>query len=172
MRLFPWDIHKTKIHIDNQAVINLLSICKPKSVQYLIDEIFHQIDNLWEQATHPAYMLEIVWIKGHSSSVGNEEVDREAKKAVEGSSSRIRALPSLLAEGSLPLSLTAMWQAFAAKLWHMWETNWKESPCFAKFAKINSKMPSTGFKRLTMLYSRMQTSLLVQLWSGQPPHAP
>ena len=72
-------------------------------------------------------MLEIMWIKGNSSSVGNEEVDQEAKKAAEGNSSRIGALPSLLVEGSLPLSVTAMRQAFTAKLWHMWETNWKES---------------------------------------------
>ena len=163
------DVHKATIHIDNQAVINSLSIRKPKSVQYLIDEIFQQIDNLWEQATHPTYMLEIMWIKGHSSSVGNEEVDWEAKKAAEGNSTRIGALLSLLEEGSLPLSVTATWQAFAAKLWHMWETNWKESLQFVKFTKIDLKMPSMGFKRLTTLYSRLQTSLLVQLQSGHMP---
>ena len=163
------DVRKATIHIDNQAVINLLSIHKPKSAQYLIDKIFQQIDNLWERATHPTYALEIMWIKGHSSSVGNEEVDREAKKAAEGNSSRIGALPSLLAEGSLPLSVIAMRQAFAAKLWHMWKTNWKESPRFVKFAKIDSKMPSMGFKHLTTLYSRLQTSLLVQLRLGHTP---
>ena len=48
-------------------------------MQGIIDEILAQIDNIWWRARHPAFQLEISWVKGHSRVEGNEKVDGEAK---------------------------------------------------------------------------------------------
>ena len=100
------NVQRETIHLNNQAVIESLHIHKPRPVQYLTDEIIHQVDNIWQHATHPSFRLEISWVKGHGDSMGNESVDQEAKKASKGSSSKESLLPSFLKEcKSLPQSM-------------------------------------------------------------------
>ena len=59
------DACSTTILLDNQAVIQSLEHCKPRSVQYLLDELVHQIGTIHRQARHPDFELSIAWVKGH-----------------------------------------------------------------------------------------------------------
>ena len=95
------NVQRATIHLDYQAVIESLHIHKPRPVQYLIDEIIHQVDNIWRRATHPSSRLEILWVKGHGDSTGNERVDQEAKKASKGATSKESLLPCFLTECEL-----------------------------------------------------------------------
>ena len=47
------NVQRATIHLDNQVVIESLHIHKPRPVQYLTDEIIHQVDNIWQHAMHP-----------------------------------------------------------------------------------------------------------------------
>src|SRR6266481_8557687 len=111
-----WGIRRATIHLDNQAVLGALSIRKPKPAQTIIDKIIAQIKETWQQARHPAFRLEIGWIKGHSGVEGNEKADQEAKKAAGGQASRVRMLLRFLMEEPLLLSTSALRQAFDAGL--------------------------------------------------------
>ena len=161
------NVRRGTIHLDNQAVIESLHIHKPRPVQYLTDEIIHQVDSIWQRATHPSFRLEILWVRGHSDSMGNERVDQEAKKASKGTTSKESLLPCFLTEcESLPQSMTAIWQAYVTQVTQMWSDNWRSSPHYPKLDKIDPKMLSKGFRVLTTELSRAQTSLLVQLRTG------
>ena len=45
-------------------------------------------------------------------------------------------------------------------------TEWALSPHHARLSRINPAMPSRGFRRLVVEFSRVQTSVLVQLRTG------
>ena len=145
------------IHLDNQAVIESLHICKPRPA--LTDEIIHQVDNIWQRTTHPSFRLEISWVKGHGDSTGNERVDQEAKKASKGAMSKESLLPCFLTEcESLPQSMTAIRQAYVAQIMWMWSENWKSSLHYPKLDKIDPKILSKGFRVLTTELSTQQSS--------------
>jgi len=109
-------VRRAVVQLDNQAVLGVLVIHKPKPAQYLIDEILSQAEELWWCARDLAYGLEIGWVKGHSGVEGNKRVDKEAKEAVKGHSSQPRNLQKILSAGPLPESLSARRQAFDESL--------------------------------------------------------
>ena len=138
-------------------------------MQGIIDEIWVQIDNIWRRARHLAFQLEISWVKGHSGVEGNEKVDWEVKDAAKGHTSQERNLPSFLTKGKLPVSMSDMQQAFDVQMLEEWKTKWALSPHHARLSRINPAMPSRGFQRLVVVFSSIQTSILVQLRTGHMP---
>jgi ribonuclease HI len=169
MLKFERNAKKATVWLDNQAVIQSISNRKPKPAQYLINKIRRQTKAIWRRAEHPAFQLEIAWVKGHNEVEGNERVDREAKKAARGESSQARNLPSHLTTNPLPVSSTAMKQSYDAKLAAEWKEIWKASSRFPKLSKIDPELPSKGYKRLTAGLSRKQSSILIQLRTGHIP---
>ena len=88
---------------------------------------------------------------GHSGVQGNEKVDEEAKRAVQGESSPPHRLPLILQE-ELPKSIVAVKQKLQKELKERWKEMWEASPQFAKLSWID---PSFSYKQ----YAEIQSNL-------------
>src|SRR6266481_1076869 len=159
-------IWRATIRLDNQAVLGALSIHKPKPAQIIIDKIIVQIEETWQRARHPAFRLEIGWIKGHSGVERNEKADQEAKKAAGGQASRACMLPRFLMEEPLLLSTSALQQAFDVGLLSRWRNVWVTFPRYMRISRIDVTMPSKGFHKLMLGLDRTQTSIIMQFRTG------
>jgi len=104
--------------INNQAAIQATTAFPPSSSHSLTDMFLISLDKTIKK--HNLDHLSIRWVPGHTNIAGNESVDKEAKKAVEGDSSTVDQLPMLLTRNGakivLPYSKAALIQAFNAKL--------------------------------------------------------
>lgn len=83
------------IGADNQVVISSLSSKFNKPGHYLAAEAYQTAASLCK-AGGKKYSLTIRWMAGHVRIKGNEEADKEVKKAMEGTSSDTRQLPKIL----------------------------------------------------------------------------
>jgi len=108
------------------------------------------------------------WVAVHKGVVGNERVDKEAKKAAQGDSSPQAELPPILWE-QLLYSASAIKQEFAEKLKARWAETWKASPHFARFQHIDTDFPFNKFWKISNELSRPQASLLMQICTGHIP---
>jgi hypothetical protein len=90
------------------------------------------------------------------------------KRAVQGESSPPEDLPPLLRK-RLPTSATVVKQEFAEKLKIRWLETWETSPCYARFQHVDKDFPFNKFRRISEILSRLQMSLLTQLWTGHIP---
>ena len=100
--------------------------------------------------------------------VGNERVDKEAKRAAQGESSLLEELPPILRR-CLPYSTSAVKQEFAESQKARWREAWQGSPHYARFQHINTNFPFSKFWKLSDRLSRSQVSLLMQLQTGHIP---
>ncbi|KZT18520.1 hypothetical protein NEOLEDRAFT_1032001, partial [Neolentinus lepideus HHB14362 ss-1] len=69
----------------------------------------------------------------------------EAKKAAEGDSSPTNLLPQVLHCKSLPISTSALKQAYRTHIRKQWHGEWKHSPLYEHTKNINRKLPSKSF---------------------------
>ena len=76
------------------------------------------------------YSLKFRWTAGHVGIVGNEEVDAEAKKTVEGSTSSKKDLPLLLRK-KIKKNKSALKQHRRSRLKACWVQEWKTSPRYS-----------------------------------------
>jgi len=63
----------------------------------------------------------------------------------------------------------AVKQEFAEKQKVKWLETWKTSPHYARFQHIDVNFPFNKFQKISKVLSRVQTSLLTQLWTGHIP---
>jgi len=108
--------------------------------------------------------LGIHWILGHGGVPCNERVDAKAKWAIADGLSPCKDLPH-----KLPYSLTAVRGAFKKEFRECWRAIWRNSPCRIRLAKINMKLPSHSFLKVTDQLTRAQASVLMQLRTGHIP---
>jgi ribonuclease HI len=76
------------ILLDNQAVIQSLSHVHAKPAQHIIGEAHNMANRLVAPTRRRRVKLNITWISGHDDVEGNEEEDKEAKKAAAGKATR------------------------------------------------------------------------------------
>jgi hypothetical protein len=80
-----------------------------------------------KQHDNSGYRLTFTWSAGHVRITGNKDVDKEAKKAVEGESSNKSALPPYLRK-PLGHSLSTIKQKQNDNLKLKWVAMWTISP--------------------------------------------
>ena len=160
--------HHTIILLDNQAVIQALTLRKHSPSHYLIDLFHLQLAELTKQAQHANLTLQIAWVQGHTRVQGNEEADREAKRAAEGQHSQTSPLPKGL-RNKLPYSVAAVRQAFQSKTKARILSDFAASPRFPKLHEIDPSVPSSGFRKMMEIHSRKINSIMTQLHTGHAP---
>ena len=102
------------------------------------------------------------WIVAHKEVIGNERVDKEAKRAAQGESSPPEELPPIL-QKHLPLSAAAVKQEHAEAQKERWKEEWKVSPCYARSQHVDKAFPFNKFRTISSKLSRSQLSLLIQI---------
>ncbi|KAG2036498.1 hypothetical protein BDR03DRAFT_866086, partial [Suillus americanus] len=104
-------------------------------------------------------------VLGHSNVHGNEEADKQAKKASEGKHSNSPAahLPSLLRHGSLPLSILALIAAHKESTHARWGRLWHKSPRYNHINRIDPKILKCSFIKLTADFPKQLTGLYMAL---------
>ena len=118
----------------------------------------------------PRYALKFRWMAGHSGIEGNEEVDEEAKKVVEGMTSGMKNLPLLLKKW-IKINKSAMKQHKKVKLKLRWQHEWAISLQYNKFKTLDSSLLSNSFIKLISndSLSRNNASKICQLRMGHVP---
>ncbi len=83
------------VGIDNQAVLRALTSKLDKPGHYLAAEAIKMATKL-HASKGKKHKLVLRWTAGHIGIEGNEEADKEAKKAAEGQTSNLEELPSIV----------------------------------------------------------------------------
>jgi ribonuclease HI len=162
-------IQTATILIDNQGVIQSLNHVKPKPAQHILSLIYDMANRLSDPTKRRRTKLRITWISGHDDVEGNEEADKEAKKAAMGDNSQASTLPAFISTDHLPRSISAACQHFKTEIQGSWRKRWTTSPRYARMAKIDDHLPSKSYLKCTENLTRAQTSLIMQL---RTTHAP
>ena len=87
-------------YTDSQAFIKATGTRKSRPGQYLVIEYLSLTEAMNNDANslHPTGTTKFAlkWVAAHKGVVGNERVDEEAKRAVQGESSPLEELPPIL----------------------------------------------------------------------------
>jgi ribonuclease HI len=156
------------ILLDNQAAIRSVGKRKHHSGQALVLAAQEAISNLLN--LHPSITLSIAWVPGHVNVPGNEAADEEAKKAAEGSSSRLFGDHQILEEG-IPTSAAAAKATAKGIVAREWDASWRKCPQRERLAKFDARPPSKYVQKFYANLNRPDSSLVTQLRSGHIPLA-
>jgi ribonuclease HI len=156
--------------VDNQAVLSTLNTVKISPSQYITDKILDVVARIRKTRNSANYSLRFRWTAGHVGIEGNEEVDAEAKKVAEGTSSVKEDLPPLLCK-KIKHNKSALRQNKKSQIKVRWMQEWKTSPRYNKIKAIDKSFPSSRFIKLISddRLSRMDTSCICQMRTGHIP---
>jgi ribonuclease HI len=110
--------------VDNQAAITATGLRRPAPSHYIWDMFHTRLEII--QKRHRNMELEVRWTPGHIGIKGNEEADKEAKKAAERGSSERAGLPAPLRK-VLPHSKSAARMAYTKTLKCKAKKMWQSS---------------------------------------------
>jgi ribonuclease HI len=153
------------ISLDNTAVIKASKTQTSKPSQYLLEHLQKALENLDEDL---AERIVLKWVPGHKGARGNEEADKEAKRAAQGNGSAAEDIPKILRK-NLPVSLSAMRQILTSATRREWATAWAASKRYRHLQKIDKRLTARSYEKLTAGLRRAQTSILTQLRTNHIP---
>jgi hypothetical protein len=158
---------RVSMYIDNQASILATQSIKPTPGHYLLD-ILHDKASRTKKKHHN---IEITarWIPSHKDVEGNEEADRQAKRAAKhDANSPAHRLPIEL-RSPLPHSKSAIRQTMLKELKAKATDILQKSPQWRKLRHIDPSMPSNRFRKLVDHLPRKHANLLMQLRTDHAP---
>ena len=166
------DIFKPiSIFVDNHAAIKSGDVFQTKPGHYLLDNFRASIKQV--KKAHNLHSRDIIlrWIPGHNGIKGNEKADTEARLATEGPehNSAHHRLPKILTNGPLPHSVSATLQHQKQLTKTRWSKKLAKSPRYEHMIRIDPKLPSDSFMKLTSLLTCRQTSILTWLQTNHCP---
>jgi ribonuclease HI len=155
------------MYIDNQASIKSTRSIKPAPGHYLVDILHDKVSRSKKKFRN--LDITIRWIPSHLEVEGNEEADRQAKRAAKGhANSPLNRLPVELRNG-LPDSKSAIKQAMIRTLKEGAIRILRESPQWRKLQHVDPTMPSNQYRKMADSISRKHSGLLIQLRTGHVP---
>ena len=155
------------IFVDNQAAILAGEQPLSKPGHYLSIKFREIMQEVFEQCNLSKCDITIHWIVGHRNIQGNEEADREAKRAAtdKNSLTPIDQLPMAL-HMKLPISTSALKQEHRKDLKKKWQKTWEKSKCHTHITTINSMTPSKKYLKATRFMPKSRSGVIFQLCSG------
>ena len=138
------------VFVDNQAAILVGERPTSKPGHYLSIRFREIIQEVHERRNLSKSDISIRWIVGHRNIRGNEEVDKEAKRAAtdKNSSSPVDHLPLAL-KAKLPISTLALKQKHREDLLSRWRTSWSKSKQCNHLERIDGTTLSKKFLKAT-----------------------
>ena len=155
------------MYIDNQASIMATQLIHPAPGHHLLDILHDKVARMKKK--HRNIKIMAHWIPSHKEVEGNEEADRQAKKAAKGDAdSPLHRLPAEL-RATLPDSKSAIQQVMTKTLKAEAATTLQSSPQWRKLHHVDPSMPSNRFRKLVDHLPRKHATLLMQLCTGHAP---
>ncbi len=157
------------IEIDNQATLKAMKTKLHKSDHYLVAESINFATTL-KRRLGSKTSLKLKWTAGHVGIEGNEDTDKEAKKAADGYSSSPETLPPILRR-RMKANKSVINQFHNDKHKKDWKMEWSKSPRYKKTKHIDPTLPLKKFLKLIshLKLSRSAASKIFQLRSGHVP---
>lgn len=122
-------VSTVSIALDNQAAIKASRSTDAAPAQYLMNHVHELLDKVHNR--HENLKLTLRWVPGHEDIDGNEEADKEAKKAARQDTTPLRDLPRCL-RAILPQSASKLRQVQKAQLDTKAEEIWRQSSRHAR----------------------------------------
>ena len=156
--------------VDNQAAIKAFQSTLRNPAHHLARETLRIANQVQKRRRKGSYELKIRWTAGHEGIEGNEDADREAKKAAKGKTSDKKILPSYLRKPLL-INPSAVKQAHHENLMKKWKKDWNESDRGKHTARLDRSTPSKKFLNAISHkeLSRIDASRIAQFRLGHAP---
>jgi ribonuclease HI len=155
------------MYIDNQASIMATQSIKPTPGHYLLDILHDKASR--SKKKHRNIQITARWIPSHKDVKGNEEADRQAKRAAKGDANSSRHRLPIELHSALPHSKSAIQQAMIKILKAEAATTLQKSTQWRKLRHVDPTMPSNRFRKLVDHLPRKHATLLMQLRTGHAP---
>ena len=155
------------IFVDNQAAILAGERPTSKPGHYLSVNFRKIVQGVHDRLNLSKNDISVRWIVGHRNIRGNEEADKEAKRAAtdKNSMSPVDQLPAIL-KARLPISTSALKQKHREDLSTSWKASWSKSKRYSHLARIDSSTPSKKYLKATGFLPKSRSGVLFQLRSG------
>jgi len=156
--------------VDNQAATSAFHSALRNPGHHLAREILQVANRTQKRRRKGRYKLTIRWTAGHEGIKGNEDADREAKRAAEGLTPDKWALPPYLRKPLL-INPAAAKRDHHEGLKKIWKKEWTATARGQKAARIDGTTPSKKFLKSVSQteLSRIDASRIAQLRLGHAP---
>ena len=132
------------IAVDNQAALKAFASDMRRPGHHIAQEFLNLANRMQKHRSKCKYRLMLRWTAGHCGINGNKNVDREAKKAISGTTSTTKLLPPYLRK-LLLINPAAVKRAYNDNLNNIWKADWMQSPRGKKMKEMDATMPSPKF---------------------------
>ena len=152
---------------DNQAAIQAGEHPAARSGHYLCLHFRTTLRTLLAANKITRQDITVQWIAGHRDVEGNEDADREARRAAlkANDTSPKTDLPKCLHK-KLPIGASAVKQKNKAELMALWKRQWSKSKRYAHLMRIDPSAPCKRFMKAIGNLPKFKAGTMYQMRSG------